>query len=67
MRAKLASAPSVYDAVTLTRFGFPDELEIAPPGSADLVVTFRNVHNWFQDGYGPPNAAELAFKAMFAR
>ena len=64
-RAKLASAPALYDKVTVTRFGFPDELEIAPPGSADLVVTFRNVHNWFQDGYGPPNAAELAFKAMF--
>ncbi len=64
-RAKLASAPAVYDKVTVTRFGFPDELEIAPAGSADLVVTFRNVHNWFQDGYGPPNAAELAFKAIF--
>ena len=35
------------------------------PSSADLVVTFRNVHNWFQEGYGPPNAAELAFKAIF--
>lgn len=43
----------------------PQELEIAPPGSADLVVTFRNVHNWFQEGYGPPNAAELAFEAIF--
>jgi predicted methyltransferase len=64
-RAKLASAPGVYDKVTVTRFGFPDELEIAPAGSADLVVTFRNVHNWFQEGYGPPNAAELAFKAIF--
>ena len=55
----------IYDKVTVTRFGFPDELEIAPAGSADLVVTFRNVHNWFQEGYGPPNAAELAFKAIF--
>jgi predicted methyltransferase len=63
--AKLASS-DVYDNVTVTRLGFPDELEIAPPGSADLVVTFRNVHNWFQQGYGPPNAAELAFGAMFA-
>jgi predicted methyltransferase len=63
--AKLASAPTIYDKVTVTRFGFPDELTIAPAGSADLVVTFRNVHNWFQEGYGPPNAAELAFKAIF--
>ena len=43
----------------------PNETDIAPPGSADLVVTFRNVHNWFQEGYGPPNAAELALKAIF--
>jgi predicted methyltransferase len=64
-RAKLASAPDAYGDVTITALAFPDQLEIAPPGSADLVVTFRNVHNWFQEGYGPPNAAELAFEAMF--
>jgi predicted methyltransferase len=64
-RAKLASAPSVYGDVTMTALAFPNELTIAPPGSADLVLTFRNVHNWFQEGYGPPNAAELAFKAIF--
>jgi predicted methyltransferase len=64
-RAKLENAPAVYGDVTNTALAFPNELTIAPPGSADLVVTFRNVHNWFQEGYGPPNAAELAFKAMF--
>jgi predicted methyltransferase len=63
--AKLLSAPAVYDRVTISALGFPNELEIAPPGSVDLVVTFRNVHNWFQEGYGPPNAAELALKAIF--
>jgi predicted methyltransferase len=65
-RAKLASAPTVYGPVTITALGFPDELAIAPAGSADLVVTFRNVHNWVAPGYGPPNAPELAFKAFFA-
>ncbi len=64
-RAKLASAPAVYGPVTITALGFPDELTIAPAGSADLVVTFRNVHNWVAPGYGPPNAAELAFQAFF--
>ena len=64
--AKVASTPSIYGRVMVTRFGFPDELEIAPAASADLVVTFRNVHNWFQEGYGPPNAADLAFGAIFA-
>jgi predicted methyltransferase len=26
------------------------QYDIAPPGSADLVVTFRNLHNWMHDG-----------------
>jgi predicted methyltransferase len=64
-RAKLAAAPTLFDRVEITALGFPNELEIAPPGSLDLVLTFRNVHNWFQEGYGPPNAAEVAFAAIF--
>lgn len=64
--AKLRAAPEVYANVTITKLGFPDELEIAPAGSVDLVVTFRNVHNFVQPGYGPPNTPELAFAAMFA-
>jgi predicted methyltransferase len=66
LSGKLRAAPDVYGKVMRTALNLStNELEIAPPGSADLVVTFRNVHNWFQEGYGPPNAAELAFKAMF--
>jgi predicted methyltransferase len=34
--------------------------DIAPPGSADLIVTFRNFHNWMNDGY-----AEQALAACF--
>jgi predicted methyltransferase len=61
-----AALAGTHRSVTPTALNFfTNELEIAPAGSADLVVTFRNVHNWFQEGYGPPNAAELAFKAMF--
>ena len=67
LAAKMRANPDLYRVVTPTALNFfTNELMIAPPGSVDLVVTFRNVHNWFQDGYGPPNAAELAFKAMFA-
>jgi predicted methyltransferase len=66
LSAKLRAAPDVFGNVTRTALNLStNELEIAPPGTADLVVTFRNVHNWFQQGYGPPNAADIAFKAMF--
>jgi len=33
---------------------------VAPDGSADLILTFRNVHNWVPGGY-----AEKAFADMF--
>jgi predicted methyltransferase len=66
LAAKMRAAPELYRSVVPTALNFfTAEFEIAPPGSADLVLTFRNAHNWFQEGYGPPNAAELAFKAMF--
>lgn len=58
--AKLAATPEQYSQVTVTEFG-PKKPELAPPGSADLVLTFRNVHNWMADGW-----AEDAFKAMYA-
>jgi len=66
LAAKMRANPDLYRAVTPTALNFfTNELAIAPPASVDLVLTFRNVHNWFEEGYGPPNAAELAFNAMF--
>jgi predicted methyltransferase len=61
--AKLAAAPSIYDRVTVTAFQPPEQVDIAPPGAADLVVTFRNVHNWYMRGAGERNVI-AAFKAM---
>lgn len=45
-RLKLDADPERYGKVTVTEFRTPDVLEICPPGTADLVLTFRNVHNW---------------------
>lgn len=50
--AKLAADPERYSAVELTVFNPPVYLDIAPPASADLVLTFRNVHNWYMRGGG---------------
>jgi predicted methyltransferase len=65
LSGKFSRNPEIYDRVTRTSLAFPDALEIAPPGSADLIVTFRNVHNWFDPNYGE-NSAPLAFRAFFA-
>jgi predicted methyltransferase len=52
------SAPELYGEVKRTKLNKSDD--IAPPGSADLVVTFRNVHNWMGAG-----TADDVFAAMF--
>jgi predicted methyltransferase len=49
--AKVAALPDVYGKVTLTTLG--PEGDIAPPASCDLVLTFRNIHNWMNLGYAP--------------
>ncbi|MBT8440765.1 MAG: methyltransferase [Gammaproteobacteria bacterium] len=59
---KLAENLELYDQTIVTVFAPPNKTDIAPAGSADLVVTFRNTHNWLgvEDG-----AAEAAFSAMY--
>jgi predicted methyltransferase len=47
--ARLAAEPALYDRVLVTKFN-GDRHEIAPPGSADFVLTFRNLHNWIERG-----------------
>jgi predicted methyltransferase len=37
--------------------------DIAPAGSADLVLTFRNLHNWMEDGFAD-DALAACFKAL---
>jgi predicted methyltransferase len=43
---KLAANPEIYDKIEVTILEPPDKLEIAPAGSADMIVTFRNFHGW---------------------
>lgn len=58
---KLAAAPEVYGTPAMTELSPPDKVEIAPAGSADMVLTFRNVHNWMTAG-----TADAVFAAMYA-
>ncbi len=59
-RKKLAGNLTIYEKVTLTTLQPPAQLEIAPKGTVDMVLTFRNVHNWMEAGQ-----ADRVFKAMF--
>jgi predicted methyltransferase len=49
-RAMLDASPELYDQVEMTVLMPPSQLDIAPPGSVDLVVSFRSIHNWMAFG-----------------
>jgi predicted methyltransferase len=59
LREKLAAHPDVYGRATLVEID-PKAPVIGEPGSADAVLTFRNVHNWVMDG-----TEAAMFKAFF--
>lgn len=58
-RRKLAARPDLYDRVEVVTLP-ADGGDIAPPESADMVLTFRNMHNWMARG-----TAAQAFAAMY--
>ena len=57
--AKTAAAPAVYGKVIVTMLDTGSE-DIAPAGTADLVLTFRNLHDWV-----PRGTAEADLRAMY--
>ena len=57
---KLGAQPDVYDKVNVIEFGIPNKPALQPAGQADMVLTFRNVHNWLNN-----DSAEQVFAAMF--
>jgi predicted methyltransferase len=61
-KKKLDSNPAVYDKVATAVFDPPTAYDIAPAGSVDMVLTFRNVHNWVETG---DDNVKLAFRKLF--
>lgn len=50
-RAKLAAKPESYDRAVVGVFRAPERVTPVVPGTADRVLTFRNVHNWIEGGF----------------
>lgn len=44
---RLKDQPALYDQVQVTQFR-ANHHEIAPAGSVDFVISFRNLHNWME-------------------
>jgi len=60
LHTKFAADPAQYGKAKFVQFD-PKAPVFGPPGSADMVLTFRNVHNWTMAGTAP-----AMFKAFFA-
>ncbi len=58
---KLASNPAMYGKVERGVFEVPTAYNFAAPGTVDMVVTFRNLHNW--TGQGDDKVKEI-FKSV---
>jgi len=57
--ARLAARPDLYDRVAVVNFA-ADGGDAVPPGSVDMVLTFRNMHNWMAR-----DQAAQAFRSMY--
>lgn len=64
-KAKLAADP-IYSRVVVTEFAPDNSDNIAPAGTADVVLTFRNLHNWYGRGgdEGMVNIFSNFYKAL---
>lgn len=62
MRAKAEAEPTVYSNVLFSPANSPSDLGTIPEGSADVVLTFRNVHNW---AMGDEPYADTMFSTMY--
>ncbi len=52
-----------YAGITVTAFHPKNALDITEAGTADAVLTFRNVHNWYMNA--GKDGVEASFKAFF--
>ncbi|HEX5961719.1 MAG TPA: hypothetical protein VFY97_10805 [Rhodanobacteraceae bacterium] len=60
---KLHADPVVYGHVTrFVPFAPPDPVKLGPDASADMVLTFRNTHDWLNRG---PQVLDAVFKAAY--
>ena len=57
-RLKLAARPELYNRVSVVTFP-TNGGDMMPPGSVDMVVTFRNIHNWMGRDYAPQAFATM--------
>ncbi len=63
VKAKQSASPAAYRSLRFATFPAAPGGTPVPAGSADVVLTFRNVHNW---RFGATDQTQAAFDQMFA-
>lgn len=58
----VATDPKVFGHLKYITFSPPASVDLGPGGSADMVLTFRNAHDWLNDS---PATLDAVFKAAF--
>lgn len=61
-RQQFVEEPETYGRISVVGFG-PGTGPIAPDGTVDAVLTFRNVHNWMAQGWAEKAFADF-YKAL---
>lgn len=59
---KYANSPEIYGDVKIVPFG-PRSKDLVEPNSVDAIVTFRNIHNWMNQGWAD-KAFDDFYKAL---
>lgn len=61
-KRRLAEDPAAFGAVKVTALG-PGQDAIAPPGSVDLILSFRDLHLWMKQGFAEEALVDF-YKAL---
>ncbi len=59
---RIKSDPAVFGHITVVPFAPPQQLKLGAPNSADMVLTFRNTHDWLNHS---PDTLAGVFRATF--
>lgn len=63
LQDKLVASPDIFSKVKVATIDPPQKLKLASNNSVDVVLTFRNIHNWIIGGYADKVYA-AAFQAL---
>jgi len=57
---RITEEPDVFGAVGIAKLSPPSGIDLGPPASADMVLTFRSTHGWMNGG-----VADAVYAAFF--